>query len=195
MDYVMTGLVTLLKSFQKCTQVTTTDTEPCKTKDIWKWEQKYGVVMPQDMTEFYLAADGLKFRWNYQYSIDEARPVGMINIPRLADMIYINTSKSKSFLIQNLDNMALVCLVYKRKQPLTPKIYIFEIGTLKWRTIANSFTQYMQFSIAYLGLPYWQLKDPGYDQQGLEEFWIQLIRRNARNRAIFRKWGIRLTPI
>uniref|UniRef100_A0A182MA85 Knr4/Smi1-like domain-containing protein n=1 Tax=Anopheles culicifacies TaxID=139723 RepID=A0A182MA85_9DIPT len=108
MDKVMTGLVTLLKSFKKCSQVTTTDAEPCKDNDIWEWEQKYGIGMPQDMKEFYLATDGLKFRWNYQYSIDEAQPVGMINIPRLADMTYINTSKGKAFIIQNLDNMALL---------------------------------------------------------------------------------------
>lgn len=68
----------------------------------------------------------------------------------------LNT-KSKIFELSTILDLAKVCMVYTQPEVSHAKIYILEMGTYKWRFLADSFTEYLRMCIVHLGLPYWEL--------------------------------------
>lgn len=68
----------------------------------------------------------------------------------------LNT-KSKIFELSTILDLAKVCMVYETPEVSHTKIYILEMGSYKWRFLADSFTEYLRMCIVHLGLPYWEL--------------------------------------
>lgn len=116
----------------------------------------------------------------------DIRRVGLINIPQLLKIILLRldnidtlinvnpvqskhlsdnsnnpppnlTSRSKIFEINNICDIARVCLVYETPDVAAPKIFLLEMETFKWQFLAESFTEYLRMTVAHLGLPYWEL--------------------------------------
>ncbi|XP_034657876.1 tubulin polyglutamylase complex subunit 2 [Drosophila subobscura] len=67
------------------------------------------------------------------------------------------TAKSKIFEINNINEMAKVCMLYESTSSNNPKFYLLELNTLSWQFLAETFSEYLRMSIAHLGLPYWEL--------------------------------------
>jgi tubulin polyglutamylase complex subunit 2 len=63
---------------------------------------------------------------------------------------------SKIFELKSILDMAKVCLVYESPES-NPKIFLFEVVNLKWKFLADSFSEYLRMCIAHMGLPYWEL--------------------------------------
>ena len=40
---------------------------PCDNLAITSWEQRYSTVLPHEIRDFYLATDGFKLTWNFNY--------------------------------------------------------------------------------------------------------------------------------
>ncbi|XP_068142939.1 tubulin polyglutamylase complex subunit 2 [Drosophila tropicalis] len=69
----------------------------------------------------------------------------------------IITAKSKIFEINNINEMAKVCMLYESTSSNNPKFYLLELNTLSWQFLSETFSEYLRMSIAHLGLPYWEL--------------------------------------
>ena len=41
---------------------------PCDNIAITSWEQRYSTVLPHEIKDFFLATDGFKLTWNYNYA-------------------------------------------------------------------------------------------------------------------------------
>ncbi|XP_017092410.2 tubulin polyglutamylase complex subunit 2 [Drosophila bipectinata] len=69
----------------------------------------------------------------------------------------IITPKSKIFEINNVNEVAKVCMLYESTSSNNPKFYLLELSTLSWQFLADTFSEYLRMAIAHLGLPYWEL--------------------------------------
>ncbi|XP_023170588.1 tubulin polyglutamylase complex subunit 2 [Drosophila hydei] len=69
----------------------------------------------------------------------------------------IITAKTKIFEINNINEMAKVCMLYDSTSSNNPKFYLLELSTLSWQFLAETFSEYLRMAIAHLGLPYWEL--------------------------------------
>ncbi|EDV97904.1 tubulin polyglutamylase complex subunit 2 [Drosophila grimshawi] len=69
----------------------------------------------------------------------------------------IITAKTKIFEINNINEMAKVCMLYESTSSNNPRFYLLELGTLSWQFLAETFSEYLRMAIAHLGLPYWEL--------------------------------------
>ncbi|XP_043648436.1 tubulin polyglutamylase complex subunit 2 [Drosophila teissieri] len=69
----------------------------------------------------------------------------------------IITAKSKIFEINNVNEVAKVCMLYESTSSNNPKFYLLELSTLSWQFLADTFSEYLRMAIAHLGLPYWEL--------------------------------------
>uniref|UniRef100_A0A336MF20 CSON000729 protein n=1 Tax=Culicoides sonorensis TaxID=179676 RepID=A0A336MF20_CULSO len=101
-------------------------------------------------------------------------------------------SKSKIFELSNILDLAKVCMVYETPEVSHTKIYILEMGSYRWRFLADSFTEYLRMCIVHLGLPYWELC---FSSVGLPSWTEQLFlllaphllekTENRRNRSLY----------
>ncbi|XP_064545186.1 tubulin polyglutamylase complex subunit 2 [Drosophila montana] len=69
----------------------------------------------------------------------------------------IITAKTKIFEINNINEMAKVCMLYDSTSSNNPRFYLLELSTLSWQFLAETFSEYLRMAIAHLGLPYWEL--------------------------------------
>ena len=44
------------------------ESQPCDNIAITSWEQRYSTVLPHEIKDFYLAADGFKLTWTYNHA-------------------------------------------------------------------------------------------------------------------------------
>jgi tubulin polyglutamylase complex subunit 2 len=65
-------------------------------------------------------------------------------------------ARSKVFELKNILDLAKVCLVFESPET-NPKIFLFELNNMKWKFLADSFSEYLRMYIAHMGLPYWEL--------------------------------------
>lgn len=180
------GLMKTLANVPRITNIGIEKRQPCEKAQIANWEQRHCVYLPEDMKKFYMSTDGFIFHWCYQYSINDSRKVGNINIPHLVQVILLRdnidpntlgdskqssngpnlTPKSKIFEFNIVSDAAKVCLVYETTGLQNPKIYLLELTSfnsvsnvfsVKWQFLADSFTEYLRMAIAHLGLPFWEL--------------------------------------
>ncbi|KAH8411095.1 hypothetical protein KR222_002375 [Zaprionus bogoriensis] len=66
-------------------------------------------------------------------------------------------AKTKIFEINNINEMAKVCMFYESTNSNNPRFYLLELNTLTWQFLAETFSEYLRMAIAHLGLPYWEL--------------------------------------
>ncbi|EDW19051.1 tubulin polyglutamylase complex subunit 2 [Drosophila mojavensis] len=69
----------------------------------------------------------------------------------------IITAKTKIFEINNINEVAKVCMLYDSTSSNNPKFYLLELNTLTWQFLSETFSEYLRMAIAHLGLPYWEL--------------------------------------
>ncbi|ALC44375.1 CG6931, partial [Drosophila busckii] len=69
----------------------------------------------------------------------------------------IITARTKIFEINNVNEMAKVCMLYDSTSSNNPRFYLLELATLSWQFLAETFSEYLRMAIAHLGLPYWEL--------------------------------------
>ncbi|XP_011177504.1 tubulin polyglutamylase complex subunit 2 [Zeugodacus cucurbitae] len=67
------------------------------------------------------------------------------------------TPKTKIFEINNVNDVAKVCMLYEANCPTNPKFYLYELNAMKWIFLSDTFSEYFRMAIAHLGLPYWEL--------------------------------------
>ncbi|KAM8708418.1 hypothetical protein ACLKA7_015397 [Drosophila subpalustris] len=65
--------------------------------------------------------------------------------------------KTKIFEINNINEVAKVCMFYESTNSNNPRFYLLELNTLSWQFLAETFSEYLRMAIAHLGLPYWEL--------------------------------------
>ncbi|XP_059608226.1 tubulin polyglutamylase complex subunit 2 [Phlebotomus argentipes] len=179
-EYLTLNLSKVLNAVPRITNVTCEKRYPCEAGQIATWEQRHNVYLPDDMKRFYLSTDGFTLHWSYQYSPNDTRRVGYINIPQICHVTLLrekieslmsaqNASgsgksdmpnlclRSKIFELSNICDIAKVCLIYESPDLANPKIFLLEVAALKWTFLAETFTEYLRMTIAHLGLPYWEL--------------------------------------
>ncbi|XP_012159742.1 tubulin polyglutamylase complex subunit 2 [Ceratitis capitata] len=67
------------------------------------------------------------------------------------------TTKTKIFEINNVNEVAKVCMLFEANSCNLPKFYLYELNTMKWTFLSDTFSEYLRMAIAHLGLPYWEL--------------------------------------
>ena len=65
--------------------VTLYDSSPSDNIAITSWEQRYSTVLPTEIKDFYLASDGFKLTWNFNYA-NQVLPIGNMIINRISDL-------------------------------------------------------------------------------------------------------------
>ncbi|CAD7080531.1 unnamed protein product [Hermetia illucens] len=179
------GLMKTLSNVPRITNVICEKRQPCEKAQVMNWEQRHCVYLPEDMKKFYLSTDGFILHWSYQYAPNDIRRVGCIHFPHLLQITLLRenienfptsdaaqhqvtsnsvqnsgpiiTPKTKVFELNNVNDVAKVCLVYESSGASNPKIYLLELLAFKWQFLAETFSEYLRMAIAHLGLPYWEL--------------------------------------
>lgn len=67
------------------------------------------------------------------------------------------TTKTKIFEINNVNDVAKVCMIFEANCSVNPKFYLYELNAMKWIFLSDTFSEYLRMAIAHLGLPYWEL--------------------------------------
>ncbi|XP_039963018.1 tubulin polyglutamylase complex subunit 2 isoform X1 [Bactrocera tryoni] len=67
------------------------------------------------------------------------------------------STKTKIFEINNVNDVAKVCMLYEANCSNNPKFYLFELNAMKWIFLSDTFSEYLRMAIAHLGLPFWEL--------------------------------------
>lgn len=151
------GLMKTLKKLPRVTDVKVDAELPCKTADITRWETASSVRLPDDMKRFYMSTDGFNVTWTFRYSRREQIRVGHLNIPKLTNIRPLDLdAPGKMFELDRIGDLGIVYLVYTTLETTCPEIYLFEMDTIKWTLLADSFTTYLRMNIVHLGLPCWQ---------------------------------------
>ena len=58
---------------------------PCDLLAITAWEQRYSTQLPENIRDFYLASDGFRLSWSYNYA-GQLLPLGSMTLNRVADL-------------------------------------------------------------------------------------------------------------
>ncbi|KAK4871964.1 hypothetical protein RN001_016088 [Aquatica leii] len=193
-------LMGLARSLKKCVGVRNTSLSkvPSTTyADITTWEQKYGVLMPEDLRSFYASSNGFQFDWSYTFAGDNQkdRVLGTIRINALDQLVPIfgyetcqepgvklNTERyqiklsidSRIFDIESIPDRGHVVLVYLYPK-FVPTIWLLT-NTMQFFFLANDITTYLKMAVTHLGIPNWQFV---YTSQGVPQWTENLFRMLA----------------
>lgn len=148
---------------------------PASHYEITTWEQKHGVLLPEDLRTFYQSTDGFLFQWNYNFGKEKNDIICKIEVNNMQNLMQIygyetgseacvNTDKeryelkltlnSKVFCLTSVENSGNVVLVYLNTR-YVPTIWLMSTRNVFYY-LADNFTTYFRMSIAHLGIPYWQ---------------------------------------
>ncbi|XP_017785960.1 PREDICTED: tubulin polyglutamylase complex subunit 2 [Nicrophorus vespilloides] len=175
---LLLGLPKQLEKFEKLGVKSTylSRRQPISHGDICAWEHKQGILLPEDLRNFYTSIDGFLFSWTFSFKMDKCITTGKIEINQLQDLVQIigheatqdpgvstvgerfelklgNSSKLFELVTINLDNK--VVLVYLNSR-YSPTIWL-STGPNEYYFLADDFTTYFRMAIAHLGIPKWQL--------------------------------------
>ncbi|KAJ3645205.1 hypothetical protein Zmor_022884 [Zophobas morio] len=191
-------LIGLPKALEKLPSVSDLSLErfsPVQHNNICAWEQKHGVLLPEDLRSFYASSNGLLYTYNFFYresGSDEDKVVGKIEVNSLNDLtqIYgyeikpdpgVNVdgeryelklgADSKVFELVNLSDVGRVTLVYINHRYL-PTIWMHN-AAMKFYFLADDFTTYLKMCVHHLGIPFWQFSFTG---DGIPE-WSEMVFR------------------
>lgn len=67
-DNLTLGIIKVLSSIPRITNVIIEKRQPCERTHVATWEQRHNVYLPDDMKRFYLSTDGFTLHWCYKYS-------------------------------------------------------------------------------------------------------------------------------
>ncbi|TRY70219.1 hypothetical protein TCAL_17254 [Tigriopus californicus] len=79
------GVISALERIPGVQDVILRESLPCDNIAITSWEQRYSTVLPHEVKDFYLAADGFKLTWNYSHG-GQQLPVGRMLVNRISDL-------------------------------------------------------------------------------------------------------------
>lgn len=148
---------------------------PSLHTDITNWEQKYGVLLPDDLRCFYQSTDGFLFKWTYNFGREKPDIIGQIEINNLQSLTQVFgyetgqeasvnmdkeryelklTLNSKVFCLVHVDTWGKVVLIYLNNR-YSPTVWLMN-NRNSFYFLADNFTTYFRMAIAHLGIPYWQ---------------------------------------
>ncbi|CAH0547954.1 unnamed protein product [Brassicogethes aeneus] len=149
-----------------------------KDTDIRAWEHNNGVLLSEDMRNFYSSTNGFLFTYNFAYENNEGKVIaalGKIEMNPLENMSrtygYETKPKgeietvegkyklclsreSKVFELSKIDDNNKVVLVYVNIYCLS-SIWLY-CAPYQFYFLADDFITYFRMCIAHLGIPYWQ---------------------------------------
>ncbi|XP_067642411.1 tubulin polyglutamylase complex subunit 2 [Eurosta solidaginis] len=76
---------------------------------------------------------------------------------RWGNQLPVITVKTKIFEFNTVNDVAKVCMIYEASGSNSPKFYLYEMCTMTWIFLSDTFSEYLRMAIAHLGLPYWEL--------------------------------------
>ncbi|XP_022908446.2 tubulin polyglutamylase complex subunit 2 [Onthophagus taurus] len=165
--------------------------QPVPNTEICAWEQKNGILFPEDLRNFYSSTDGFCYTWFCEYGMRKTNVTGKLEISPLNKVIQVVGYRthtdpgvqldgvkyklklgqnSKVFEISQLENTK-ICVVYLTTR-FVPTIWLCT-QDMQFYYLADNFTMYFRMAIAHLGFPYWQLL---YTPHGIPEWAKVLIR-------------------
>lgn len=152
---------------------------PVAHNTICAWEQKHGVLLPEDLRSFYASTDGLLYTYNFIFKetsdCENDSIIGRIEVNSLKNLIQIYGYEirfepgvniggsncelklgpdSKVFELVNLYDIGRVVLVYLNHRYI-PNIWVHD-ADMKFYFVADDFTTYLRMCIHHLGVPFWQ---------------------------------------
>ncbi|KAK9751823.1 hypothetical protein QE152_g4708 [Popillia japonica] len=148
---------------------------PVAHSEICAWEQKHGILLPEDLRNFYTSSDGFFYQWHCTYEMNRVSVTGKIEIYPLNKLCQIVGYKTKVDPGVQLDGVR-----YKLKlgnnmylnSRFIPTIWLCT-ADMKFYYLADNFTMYFRMAVAHLGFPYWQLL---YTPNGVPE-WTKVLMR------------------
>ncbi|KAF5303758.1 hypothetical protein FQA39_LY09831 [Lamprigera yunnana] len=189
-------LLGLGRSLKKCVGIrnTTVSKFPSVSySDISAWEQKYGVLLPEDLRLFYTSSNGFLFQWTYTFgefyrSIIGGQPndlVGKIRINPIERLLLVygyetcsepgvrfDTERyqiklaieSKIFELDSIPNRGRIVLIYLFPK-YVPTVWLLA-SNMNFFFLANDISTYLRMAVAHLGIPNWQF---AYSPQGVPQ--------------------------
>lgn len=148
---------------------------PALHGDIATWEQKHGVLLPEDLRTFYQSSDGFLFQWTYNFGKEKVDTVCAVHVNNLQDLVQVYgyetsaeacvnmdkerfelrlTLNSKIFCLSYVESWGKVVLVYLNTR-YSPTVWLLSARNVFY-FLADNFTTYFRMAIAHLGIPYWQ---------------------------------------
>ncbi|XP_045481495.1 tubulin polyglutamylase complex subunit 2-like [Harmonia axyridis] len=196
-ENLLLGLPKILEEFPCITEPYLNRALPVQHNIICTWEQKYSVLLPEDLRSFYGSTDGLLFSYKYNLAddCDGQALKGKIEVNSLNDLVQINGyeistspgvnmeteryvlklgAESKVFVLENLENLGKVVLVYINSRYF-PNIWV-QTNKSEFYFLSDDFTTYLRMSIHHLGIPYWQF---AYTEHGIPDSSKMLFRLMA----------------
>ena len=165
-----------------------------------EWEVTHGVLMPDDLREFYALHDGLQLRWNVVAHGREVVPLGCIAINSLAllkpvperslhnerdelrpELTAGGGSTVRAFELDATCEAGRVLLVFGLDLGGRKAQVWFQDGSSELSRLAGSFGEYFRLLVLHLGLPRWQY---AYSDAGLDPTCRQWLRLMAPDRLV-----------
>lgn len=149
-----------------------------KDTDIRAWESNNGVLLSEDLRNFYSSTNGFLYTYNFSYDCTDGSVIGALgkiemnpleslvrtygyetkpkaDVEKVDNKYKLSLSReSKVFEISKIDEANKVVLVYLN-QHNPASIWLF-CSPYAFYFLAENFTTYFRMCIAHLGIPYWQ---------------------------------------
>nr|XP_015840697.1 PREDICTED: tubulin polyglutamylase complex subunit 2 [Tribolium castaneum] len=194
-ENLLIGLPKVLEKLPSVSDLYLERFSPVQHNNICAWEQKHGVLLPEDLRSFYASTNGLLYTYNFHYrdsGSEEDKVVGRIEVNGLNELapVYgyeikpdpgVNMeddhyelklgTDSKIFELVNLNDLGRVILVYINHRYL-PSIWLHN-ASMKFNFLADDFTTYLRMCVHHLGIPFWQFSFSG---EGIPE-WSEMVFR------------------
>ncbi|KAJ3623342.1 hypothetical protein MTP99_019573 [Tenebrio molitor] len=194
-ENLLIGLPKILEKLPSVSDLFLDRFSPVQHNVICAWEQKHGVLLPEDLRSFYASTNGLLYTYNFFYresGSEEDKVVGRIEVNSLNDLVPVYGyeikpdpgvnmegeryelklgTDSKVFELVNLNEIGRVTLVYINHRYL-PTIWMHN-SAMKFYFLADDFTTYLRMCVHHLGIPFWQFSFSG---DGIPE-WSEMVFR------------------
>lgn len=165
---------------------------------IGAWEQRHGVLLPEDLRDFYLLNDGLQLKWNVVAHGREVVPLGCLAVNALerltpapertlrnerdelrAELPGGTASSVRAFELDATCEAGRVLLLLGLDLGTRRGQVWFQDGSCALSRLATSFGEYLRLLVLHLGLPRWQY---AYTEAGLDPTCRQWLRLMAPDR-------------
>lgn len=172
-ENLLLGLTSVLKSCQFVTQTKLERYPPATVEEVAFWEYTNGLLLPEDLRNFFLSTNGFSFTYKFQYDKAETEEVNHVvagieinplsKLERITttDTMYLTESGikilapySKIHVLANLEDNCVVLAQFNPSKP--PNIWLY-YKMKNFYLMCEDFTTYFRMALAHLGVPGWQL--------------------------------------
>ncbi|RZB39043.1 tubulin polyglutamylase complex subunit 2 [Asbolus verrucosus] len=211
-ENLLIGLPKVLEKLPSVSDLFLERFSPVQHNVICAWEQKHGVLLPEDLRSFYASTNGLLYTYNFFYkesASEEDKVVGRIEVNSLNDLAQIYGyeiksdpgvnmdgeryelklgTDSKVFELVNLHDVGRVTLIYINHRYL-PTIWMHN-SAMKFYFLADDFTTYLRMCVHHLGIPFWQFS---FSCDGIPE-WSE-VKSDTSDTMVFRLLAPAILPL